>query len=70
MSKLFSQYQKFYETDDFRNLTHNITISRFYASLEILSINLQAVKLSPKAAKKVTISRNPRGLIKASQPTT
>ena len=42
MSKLFSQYQKFYETDDFRNLKHNITISRFYASLEILSKDLQA----------------------------
>ena len=69
ISKLISQYQQFYNyTEDFRHLTHNITISKFYAGLEILPKNLQAAKPQPKAAEQVTISRHPLRL-KASQPT-
>ena len=66
ISKLISQYQQFYYTEDFRNLTHKIT--RFYASFETMSKNLQAAKPQPKAAEQDTISRLPLGL-KASQPT-
>ena len=50
ISKLISQYRQIYYTEDFRNITHNFTISRFYAGIGILLIIRKACKPQPKVA--------------------
>ena len=49
--ELITLYQQFYYTENFRNLTLNMTISRFYASVRSLSIYLKFAKQTAQSSR-------------------